>query len=803
MPGGVYPITVTDLVYDNETEETLKYKLDHIFDSPTITTPTINGGTLKDVTLNGSTQNNSNIIGVQASKIALNTPTINGGTINTPTITNPNISGGKIEGELNTDKATFKGGTFYGCTSYDEDIYTPNIHGGKIDSTTINTSTINEATINDSTLKGDSFLEGNLNNKGRIHNGIIDDVHLNDSILGDNKVEGTISGGTFTDITLDGTVNNNGKIVGGELNDSKQNNSHVTNGILDYPSINQGEISDSTISNGEIDNVHVTKANIEDSDFEGSVIDSTIWNSTLQGGEFIGNLEGEKGTIDNISLKHVKIVDDDNNELIKVEHGVNGDALRINGGSFQSPHITTPTIYGNHSTLMTVEELDYNDKEYLNIDGSVLRNTTSYNQVLYTPTIYGSKLGSTKEENLELTDPIIKDKDGNVIYSAIDGINCKTIKVDGKEVITKADVDNRIKELIGTAPEALDTLGEIAEEFKKSEDLHTAIQTEMASKISRKEVEDGYVQKISGKGLSTNDFTTAEKNKLEAYPTYLELSTTISNKADKSQIPTKTSDLTNNSGFITSVGWSDINNKPTTLSGYGITDAKIENGKITLGVNSITPLTSHQSLSNYYTKTESDNRYLSSKFEKIDINSSKAFDVESITPENKQYLLYNYNKYLTNVPPNIGTDLMFYRTINEGASGVVILVDIDNNDVYYRTWLRGRWGEWIKVGNKFIENVIEVCITPEFTSDGISSASVYSIPNAKKYIDGNIPFVLKLLISIDGYANPITVPLNYCKLGNDIPISFCSNFQKFFVGSCYFYHNGSSEYNLLIALKKI
>ena len=43
---------------------------------------------------------------------------------------------------------------------------------------------------------------------------------------------------------------------------------------------------------------------------------------------------------------------------------------------------------------------------------------------------------------------------------------------------------------------------------------------------------------------------------------------------------------------------------PTTLAGYGITDAKIANGVITLGANSITPLTSHQSLSNYYTKGE-------------------------------------------------------------------------------------------------------------------------------------------------------------------------------------------------------
>lgn len=37
--------------------------------------------------------------------------------------------------------------------------------------------------------------------------------------------------------------------------------------------------------------------------------------------------------------------------------------------------------------------------------------------------------------------------------------------------------------------------------------------------------------------------------------------------------------------------WGNILSKPSTLSGYGITDAKIENGTITLGGNTITPLT--------------------------------------------------------------------------------------------------------------------------------------------------------------------------------------------------------------------
>lgn len=44
------------------------------------------------------------------------------------------------------------------------------------------------------------------------------------------------------------------------------------------------------------------------------------------------------------------------------------------------------------------------------------------------------------------------------------------------------------------------------------------------------------------------------------------------------------------SGAPDSVAWAKIYDTPTTLNGYGIQDAKIENGTITLGTNSITPL---------------------------------------------------------------------------------------------------------------------------------------------------------------------------------------------------------------------
>lgn len=97
---------------------------------------------------------------------------------------------------------------------------------------------------------------------------------------------------------------------------------------------------------------------------------------------------------------------------------------------------------------------------------------------------------------------------------------------------------------------------------------------------------------------------------------------------DTTVIPSKTSQLDNDSGFITdlpvasptqlggvkvgaglsvtengvlsatgggtadSVEWNNVLDTPTTIAGYGITDAKIENGTITLGDKTITPLTS-------------------------------------------------------------------------------------------------------------------------------------------------------------------------------------------------------------------
>jgi hypothetical protein len=55
-------------------------------------------------------------------------------------------------------------------------------------------------------------------------------------------------------------------------------------------------------------------------------------------------------------------------------------------------------------------------------------------------------------------------------------------------------------------------------------------------------------------------------------------------------------------GEVSSVAWANIFGKPTTISGYGITDAKISNGTITLGESTLTPITQASADERYLTK---------------------------------------------------------------------------------------------------------------------------------------------------------------------------------------------------------
>lgn len=78
-------------------------------------------------------------------------------------------------------------------------------------------------------------------------------------------------------------------------------------------------------------------------------------------------------------------------------------------------------------------------------------------------------------------------------------------KSDASSVYTKAETDTRIQNIVGAAPAALDTLKELGDALNNDPNFASTVTTELSKKVD----------KVEGKTLTTNDYTTAEKTKLE------------------------------------------------------------------------------------------------------------------------------------------------------------------------------------------------------------------------------------------------------------------------------------------------
>lgn len=89
-----------------------------------------------------------------------------------------------------------------------------------------------------------------------------------------------------------------------------------------------------------------------------------------------------------------------------------------------------------------------------------------------------------------------------VITQKINDISSDVVSAENRQ---KSYTDTKIADLINGAPSTLDTLGEIADAMANNQNVVTALESAIGNKVD----------KVSGKGLSTNDFTNAEKDKLQ------------------------------------------------------------------------------------------------------------------------------------------------------------------------------------------------------------------------------------------------------------------------------------------------
>lgn len=85
-----------------------------------------------------------------------------------------------------------------------------------------------------------------------------------------------------------------------------------------------------------------------------------------------------------------------------------------------------------------------------------------------------------------------------------DASGTATTKANAALVSAKSYTDTKIAALVDSAPTTLDTLAEIATAIQENETVVEALNSAIGNKVD----------KVSGKGLSTNDYTTTEKNKL-------------------------------------------------------------------------------------------------------------------------------------------------------------------------------------------------------------------------------------------------------------------------------------------------
>ena len=94
--------------------------------------------------------------------------------------------------------------------------------------------------------------------------------------------------------------------------------------------------------------------------------------------------------------------------------------------------------------------------------------------------------------------------------------------------------------------------------------------------------------------LSTTSQPTSTKTAREAVAetgVYLETSNSVTRLIAPTFVGNLTGTASGNLTSNSSLAWGKVTGTPTTLSGYGIDDAKIDNGVITLGNNTITPFT--------------------------------------------------------------------------------------------------------------------------------------------------------------------------------------------------------------------
>ncbi len=239
-------------------------------------------------------------------------------------------------------------------------------------------------------------------------------------------------------------------------------------------------------------------------------------------------------------------------------------------------------------------------------------------------------------------------KDIDTLRSEVENISDNTYDKD--DVYTKAEVNAKIEEVVGSAPEALDTLKEISEALGNDENFAATMTQGLAKKVD----------KVDGKGLSKNDFTDDYKSKVDNNVLQIQninndLPGQLNSKVDKvdgkglsendftDEYRSRINDNSSEIVHINNTFGEQLNSKVDKVDGKGLSEndftdeykLKLDNLNGSEGGGDI-------DLSNYYNKEESDG-LLNLKVDKV---NGKGLSTNDFDDEQKARL--NYIQALSN-----------------------------------------------------------------------------------------------------------------------------------------------------------
>jgi hypothetical protein len=268
------------------------------------------------------------------------------------------------------------------------------------------------------------------------------------------------------------------------------------------------------------------------------------------------------------------------------------------------------------------------------------------------------------------------------------------------------------------------------------------------------------VDKVSGKGLSANDYTTTEKTKLAGIAEGAEVNVQsdwnatsgdafIKNKptlfsgnyndlTNKPTIPTNNNQLTNGAGYITSSGSITGNAKTATTAtnatklnnqeaSYYLNYNNLSNKPSIPSLNGVVKLTGNQTISG--TKTFSDGINLGSATKHSASTGSIGINGDILNAPNlndiTQRGIYHCTKG-TNTPTfdnsNSQYDLMVFNSSEEGVSLVTQMVNVG-----WKWWIRRKdsssWGAWERFGQSTTPNNGKLTIQKNGTQVGTFTAN--------------------------------------------------------------------------------